>query len=227
MIRAAVVSLVFLGACQTSAAPPVAPTVAVPTADEDDRPTPRKIDPADLPAPGRKPAASAIHWTALEPVWGTSMKTLRGEVTDLSAYEGKAVLVVNTASHCGQTKQYAALEALQKKYEARGFTVIGFPSNQFHQEAGSAEEIAELCSATYGVTFPMMEKIEVNGRARHPVYRALAPVADVFGYKGDIRWNFEKFVISADGTEVTRFSPRIQPEDPIVIAAIEAALPQR
>ncbi|HEY0520209.1 MAG TPA: glutathione peroxidase [Ilumatobacteraceae bacterium] len=150
---------------------------------------------------------------------------MRGEETSLGAFAGKSILAVNVASKCGLTPQYTGLEALQKKYADRGFTVVGFPSNQFGgQEPGSAEEIETFCSTTYGVTFPMMEKIEVNGDQRHPIYAELTEVADSEGHSGDIRWNFEKFLIAPDGT-VTRFSPMVTPEDPALVGAIEASLP--
>jgi len=146
----------------------------------------------------------------------------------LPALDGKAVLIVNVASKCGLTPQYAGLERLQERFADRGFTVLGVPCNQFAgQEPGTAEEIATFCSATYGVTFPLTEKIDVNGAGRHPIYRELTQVADAGGgYKGDIRWNFEKFVISADGAKITRFDPRTPPDDPAVVAAIEAGLPR-
>lgn len=164
---------------------------------------------------------------ALGPMWTAPIKTLQGKPTSLAAYKGKALMIVNVASQCGYTPQYATLEQLQKKYEPKGFTVIGFPCNQFGgQEPGTAEEIATFCSTNYGITFPITEKIEVNGPARHPIYQELTPVADEAGYKGDIRWNFEKFVVSADGTKITRFHSKTKPDDPKVIAAIEAALPK-
>jgi glutathione peroxidase len=160
------------------------------------------------------------------PMWNTPIKTLEGQDTSLAAYKGKALLLVNVASKCGLTPQYTQLEELQKKYEGKGFTVVGFPCNQFAgQEPGSPEQIAEFCSATYGVTFPMMEKIEVNGPGRNPIYKELTQVPDVSGHTGDIRWNFEKFVVSADGKTITRFAPQTKPDDPTVVAAIEAALP--
>ncbi len=144
-------------------------------------------------------------------------------VADLS---GNAVLVVNVASKCGLTPQYAGLERLQSKYGERGFSVLGVPCNQFMgQEPGTSDEIAEFCSATYGVTFPMTEKVDVNGDDRHPLYDALTPVADDEGHTGDIRWNFEKFLVGADGEVIARFGPKTEPEDASVIAAIEAALP--
>jgi glutathione peroxidase len=159
-------------------------------------------------------------------MWNTPIKTLQGQPTTLAAHKGKALLLVNVASKCGLTPQYKELEDLQKKYEAKGFTVVGFPCNQFGgQEPGSPEQIAEFCSATYGVTFPMMEKVEVNGAGRHPIYTELVQIADAEGTKGDIRWNFEKFVVSADGSTITRFSPKVTPDDPTVIAAIEKVLP--
>lgn len=152
--------------------------------------------------------------------------TIDGSEQSLRDYAGKVLLVVNVASQCGLTPQYAGLQELWEGHRERGLVVLGFPCNQFGgQEPGSAEEIQEFCSATYGVTFPMMEKVEVNGEGRNPVYQTLTQIADAQAYTGDIRWNFEKFVISADGETVTRFSPKVTPDDPAVIAAIEAALP--
>ena len=136
-------------------------------------------------------------------MWNVPIKTLKGEPTTLAAYKGKALLLVNVASQCGNTPQYATLEALQKKYEAKGFTVIGFPCNQFGgQEPGTAEEIATFCATNYGITFPIMEKIEVNGAGRHDdLQGADADRRCRAATTGDIRWNFEKFVVSADGTK--------------------------
>jgi glutathione peroxidase len=152
--------------------------------------------------------------------------TLTGEQSSLGQLEGQALLVVNVASKCGLTPQYSALEALHEKYAPQGFSVVGIPCNQFGgQEPGSAEEIATFCSSTYGVTFPMMEKIEVNGPERHPIYTELTAVADAEGASGDIRWNFEKFLISPDGDIVARFSPMVAPDDPSLVAAIENLLP--
>src|SRR6476620_5046417 len=149
------------------------------------------------------------------------LKTLDGEDTSLGQLKGKAVLVVNVASKCGLTPQYEGLEKLHEQYADRGFSVVGFPCNQFGgQEPGSAEEIATFCSSKYGVTFPIMEKIEVNGAGRSPVYQKLTPLPDVTGRTGDIQWNFEKFLISADGTKITRFAPPTKPDDPTVIGAI-------
>jgi glutathione peroxidase len=179
-------------------------------------------DPKNLPAP----AATAIT-KETEVMWNASIKTLQGKDTKLADYKGKALLLVNVASKCGLTPQYSTLEAVQKKYAAKGFTVIGFPCNQFGgQEPGTAEEIETFCATKYGVSFPMMEKIDVNGPGRHEIYKALTPVKDAGGEDGDIRWNFEKFVVSADGTQITRFDPKTTPDDPKVIAAIEAALPK-
>jgi glutathione peroxidase len=150
--------------------------------------------------------------------------TLQGESTTLAAYAGKTILAVNVASKCGLTPQYTGLEELQKTYGPKGFTVIGFPCNQFlDQEPGTPEEIETFCSTTYGVTFPLMEKIDVNGDDRHPIYEVLTDVADAEGHSGDVRWNFEKFLIAPDGT-ITRFGPMITPDDPALVAAIEASL---
>ncbi|MFI6206988.1 glutathione peroxidase [Streptomyces sp. NPDC051041] len=151
--------------------------------------------------------------------------SLQGGPADLGQYAGKVVLVVNVASKCGLTPQYAGLERLHERYAERGFTVLGVPCNQFlGQEPGSAEEIAEFCSATYGVTFPMTEKVEVNGAGRHPLYERLVGFADAEGHSGDVRWNFEKFLIGRDGAVVARFSPQTEPEAPEVVAAVEGAL---
>jgi glutathione peroxidase len=140
-----------------------------------------------------------------------------GEITG-----GKPALLVNVASKCGLTPQYTGLEHLHKEYADRGFTVVGIPCNQFGgQEPGSSEEIAEFCSATYGVTFPMTEKVEVNGSGRHPVYAALVETADEQGRSGDIQWNFEKFLVDGSGVVVARFSPGVEPEDPRLVEAVE------
>ena len=140
-----------------------------------------------------------------------------GEITG-----GRPALLVNVASRCGLTPQYSALEELQETYGPRGFTVVGLPCNQFGgQEPGSSEEIAQFCSATYGVSFPMTEKIEVNGDGRHPIYQTLTATADASGRDGDIKWNFEKFLLSAKGEVVARFSPQTQPTDPEVVAHVE------
>lgn len=150
---------------------------------------------------------------------------LTGGSADLSQYAGKAVLIVNVASKCGLTPQYTGLERLQERYAGQGFTVLGVPCNQFlGQEPGSADEIAEFCSATYGVTFPLTEKAEVNGEGRHALYERLVGFADAEGHSGDIRWNFEKFLIGRDGAVVSRFSPQTEPEAAEVVAAIEKQL---
>ncbi len=159
-------------------------------------------------------------------IWDAPIHTLQGAPTKLADFRGKALLLVNVASKCGLTPQYAALEALHERLAPSGFSVIGFPCNQFGaQEPGTAEQIETFCSTTYGVTFPLTEKIDVNGARRHPIYRELTAVADAAGQAGDIRWNFEKFVVSADGERITRFGPQVAPDDPAVVAAIEAGLP--
>jgi glutathione peroxidase len=152
---------------------------------------------------------------------------LDGSAADLGDYQGKVALVVNVASKCGLTPQYEGLERLHERYADQGFTVLGFPCNQFlGQEPGSADEIATFCSTTYGVTFPLFEKIEVNGDNRHPVYSVLTETPDAEGEAGDIQWNFEKFLVGADGNVVARFRPVVDPEAPEIIEAIEANLPR-
>ncbi|MFM9131169.1 MAG: glutathione peroxidase [Actinomycetota bacterium] len=158
-------------------------------------------------------------------IYATPIAHLDGQPNALAAVDGKVTLVVNVASKCGLTPQYEGLEALQKKYAERGFSVLGVPCNQFKgQEPGSAEEIQTFCSTTYGVTFPLTEKVDVNGDDRHPLYTVLTPVADAEGASGDIRWNFEKFLVGRDGSILARFSPMVSPDAPEVAAAIEAAL---
>jgi glutathione peroxidase len=156
----------------------------------------------------------------------TTIAHLDGSPGSLGEYAGKTRLLVNVASRCGLTPQYSKLEQLQETYAERGFTVLGFPCNQFGgQEPGTAEEIATFCSANYGVTFPLYEKIEVNGSGRHPLYEQLTAVPDALGVAGDIQWNFEKFLVSPTGEVVGRFRPRTEPDDPELVAALEAQLP--
>jgi glutathione peroxidase len=145
----------------------------------------------------------------------------------LAPQPGTATLVVNVASRCGLTPQYTGLERLQQRFADRGFTVLGVPCNQFAgQEPGSSEQIAEFCSTTYGVSFPLTEKVDVNGAGRHPLYEQLVDSPDAQGYTGDIRWNFEKFLIAPSGEVVARFDPRTEPESDEVVNAIEAVLPR-
>lgn len=150
--------------------------------------------------------------------------TIDGAPTSLAAYTGKVILVVNVASRCGLSPQYEKLEQLQETYGDRGFTVIGFPSNQFLQELSSTEAIKEYCSTTWGVTFPMMEKMRLNGRNAHPLYTELTTHPDIDGKAGKVKWNFEKFVITPEG-EVHRFRPQLEPDDPRIVGLIEASLP--
>lgn len=154
------------------------------------------------------------------------LTTLDGRETTLAELATGAALVVNVASKCGLTPQYTALEKLAQEYSARGLTVVGVPCNQFMgQEPGTAEEIQTFCSTTYGVTFPLLAKTDVNGADRHPLYAELTQAADADGEAGDIQWNFEKFLLAPDGSVANRFRPRTEPDAPEVIAAIEAVLP--
>ncbi|WP_039058212.1 glutathione peroxidase [Enterobacter sp. Bisph1] len=177
-------------------------------------------------------------------ILNTAVKTIDGEETTLANYLGKVLLVVNVASKCGLTPQYEQLEKMQQQLESEGFTVLGFPCNQFlGQEPGSEEEIKTFCSTTYGVTFPMFSKVDVNGEARHPLYaklvaaapEAIAPQDSGFYERmaskgrapkepGDILWNFEKFLIGRDGSVIQRFSPDMTPEDPLLVEAVKQAL---
>jgi glutathione peroxidase len=157
------------------------------------------------------------------PIYDIPVKDIDGKSTSLAPYKGKVLLVVNVASKCGYTPQYEGLEAIQKKYEAKGFEVLGFPCNQFgSQEPGTNEEIKQFCSSKYNVTFPLFDKIEVNGAGRHPLYNALAGKDSP--YPGDIKWNFNKFLIGRDGKIIKRFDSKSKPESPEVTQAIEAAL---
>ena len=156
-----------------------------------------------------------------------TLTLLDGSDTTLDAYAGQALLVVNVASQCGFTRQYAGLEALHERYRDRGLTVIGVPCNQFgEQEPGTAEEIAEFCQVNFGVTFPLLAKTDVNGPDRHPVFARLTEVADATGKAGDVTWNFEKFLVSPQGEVVGRFRSKVEPDDPELVAAIEAVLPR-
>jgi glutathione peroxidase len=152
------------------------------------------------------------------------LTTIRGEQTTLAEFDDKVMLIVNVASRCGLAPQYEKLEELQKTYGDRGFTVLGFPSNQFLQELGTEEKIAEYCSATWGVTFPMFEKVRVNGKQQHPLYAELTKTPDAEGKAGKVSWNFEKFVVTPGG-EVHRFRPRTEPDAPEIVELIESSLP--
>jgi Glutathione peroxidase len=155
---------------------------------------------------------------------GIPLTTIDGESTTLAEYTGKVLLIVNVASRCGLAPQYEKLEKLQEAYGERGFTVLGFPSNQFLQELGSEDAIKDYCSTTWGVTFPMFERVKVNGRSQHPLYAELKKTKDADGKAGRVTWNFEKFVVTPDG-RVARFRPRVEPDDPAIVELIEAALP--
>ncbi len=156
-------------------------------------------------------------------IYDLPLKDIDGQATTLGAYKGKVMLIVNVASHCGFTKQYTALEATHTKYADKGFAILGFPCNQFGgQEPGSNEEIKQFCTSKFSVTFPLFDKIEVNGANRHPVYELLAGKDSPF--PGDIKWNFTKFLIGKDGQIIKRFGSSVTPDSPEVIAAIEAAL---
>lgn len=152
------------------------------------------------------------------------LTTLDGRPTNLGEYRDKALLIVNVASRCGLAPQYEQLEELQRTYGDRGFSVLGFPSNQFLQELGSEKAIQEYCSTTWGVSFPMFEKVRVNGRSAHPLFAELTKAPDDGGAAGRVRWNFEKFLLAPDGS-IRRFRSDVVPNDPRVVAAIEEALP--
>jgi len=152
------------------------------------------------------------------------LTTIDGSTTSLAEYDDKVILIVNVASRCGLAPQYEKLEELQKTYGDRGFTVLGFPSNQFLQELGSTDAIKEYCSLTWGVTFPMFDKVKVNGKNAHPLYQELVKTPDAAGKAGKVKWNFEKFVLTPDG-EVHRFRPNTEPDAPEIVSLIEKSLP--
>jgi glutathione peroxidase len=155
------------------------------------------------------------------------VRTLSGHPASLGDYAGQTLLIVNVASQCGLTPQYAGLEELYERYRDRGFSVVGFPCNQFGaQEPGGPEDIAGFCSVTYNISFPLFEKIEVNGPGRHPIYAELTETSDAEGKAGDVQWNFEKFLVGAGGKVLGRFRPLTEPQDPALVAAIEASLPR-
>ncbi|MCU1479752.1 MAG: glutathione peroxidase [Subtercola sp.] len=159
-------------------------------------------------------------------LYDIEFQTAEGETTTLDAYRDKVVLVVNVASKCGLTPQYADLQELQRSYADRGFSVVGFPCNQFNgQEPGTDAEIQEFCSTTFGVDFPVFSKIEVNGEGRHPLYSELVEAQDAGGESGDVQWNFEKFLIAPGGTVLSRLRPRTAPSDAEFVALIEENLP--
>jgi glutathione peroxidase len=158
-------------------------------------------------------------------IFDVELGPLGGGPARLDRYRGHPVLVVNVASRCGLTPQYAGLQALYETYAGRGLVVLGVPCNQFvGQEPGTAGDIAEFCDVNYGVTFPLTEKVDVNGEDRHPLYVHLTTTHDETGYTGDIRWNFEKFLVAPDGTVATRFAPQTDPQDAGLIAAVEKLL---
>jgi glutathione peroxidase len=158
-------------------------------------------------------------------IYDIEVPRLDGEPARLSEYEGKVVLAVNVASKCGFTPQYAGLQALNERYADRGFVVLGFPCNQFfNQEPGSADKIQEFCSVNYGVTFPLFAKLDVKGGHQHPLYEILSEAADDSGKAGNVKWNFEKFLVGRDGRVARRFRSKVVPEDPDLIEAIESQL---
>lgn len=164
--------------------------------------------------------------SAANSIYSIPVKDIDGASTSLEPYKGKVLLVVNVASKCGLTPQYAGLESLYKKYKDQGLVILGFPCNQFgSQEPGTNEQIKQFCSSTYGVSFPMFDKLEVNGAGRHPLYVHLAGKDSP--YPGDIKWNFNKFLVGRDGKILKRFEPKTAPDDPALVGAIEEALAKK
>ena len=163
--------------------------------------------------------------TSRQSIYNLELPRLNGKLESMSVYSGKVVLAVNVASRCGFTPQYAGLQALQDRYADQAFVVVGFPCNQFlHQEPGTAEQIQEFCSLNYGVTFPLYAKLDVKGPNQHPLYSILSESADDAGKAGNVKWNFEKFLVGRDGRVLRRFRSKVVPEDPAIVGAIESLL---
>jgi glutathione peroxidase len=187
---------------------------------------PEATETADQPEAEAKPVTYDLSAEQSSLIFDSSLQTLQGSDTTLASMRGKLLLVVNVASECGLTPQYEQLQAVHSEFEERGFSVVGFPCNQFgEQEPGTPEEILAFGKEHYGVSFPLMQKVETNGDARHPIYQALTQIQDAHGEAGDVQWNFEKFLISADGKQVTRFRPKTVPRDPDLLALLQSSLP--
>jgi len=168
-----------------------------------------------------------VTYVGIVSIYDVEIGALQGGPANLSQYRDKVLLIVNVASRCGLTPQYAGLQKLADEYADRGLVVLGVPCNQFGgQEPGTAAEIAEFCDVNYGVTFPLTEKVEVNGSGRHPLYQRLTGTPDATGQAGDVLWNFEKFVVGTDGGVAARLRPQVTPDAPELLAAIESALPE-
>ncbi len=196
-----------------------------------EKPAPQSSAAKELPAfedpekPAYVPVRRELSAKQQALIFESPLQTLQGEATSLGAFRGKTLMVVNVASQCGLTPQYQQLQELQAKFETQGFSVIAFPCNQFGgQEPGTDSEILAFGKDNYQVTFPLMEKIETNGANQHPIYQALTSIDDETGKSGDVAWNFEKFLISADGAFVTRIRPQIAPDDPAVLELLSAEL---
>jgi glutathione peroxidase len=172
-----------------------------------------------------RPLLGGVSQTQARSIYDIDLPTLSGQPTSLSIYAGKVILAVNTASRCGFTPQYKGLQELQDRYSPQGFTVLGFPCNQFfRQEPGSAEQIQSFCTVNYGVSFPLFAKLDVKGSKQHPLYAILSEFPDDTGKAGNVTWNFEKFLVGKDGRVARRFRPKVVPENRIVTSAIEALL---
>ena len=168
-------------------------------------------------------AAQIVKADGIPPIQDIPLKDINGNDTSLKSYAGKVILLVNVASKCGNTPQYAGLEAMYEKYKDKGFVIIGVPSNDFlGQEPGTAEEIKAFCKANYGVTFPLMEKVHVKGAEKAPLYAALTGPQSPF--PGEVEWNFGKFLIGRDGKVIARFSPKVKPEAPDLVKAVQTAI---
>jgi glutathione peroxidase len=196
-----------------------------------EKPAPKSGVAEELPAfedpeePAYVPVRRELSAAQQALIFDSPLRTLTGEETSLAAFRGKTLMVVNVASQCGLTPQYKQLQGLQAKYEPQGFSVVAFPCNQFGgQEPGTDSEILSFGKDNYQVTFPLMEKIETNGADQHPIYQALTSIGDDSGNAGDVAWNFEKFLVSADGAFVTRIRPQIAPDDPAVVELLTAEL---
>jgi glutathione peroxidase len=184
------------------------------------------VDAGPMASPSNPSDQGGNNAVPSDGVWGIAVETIEGRATTMGEFAGQAILIVNTASRCGYTGQFDGLQRLHERFKDRGLAIIGFPCNQFmNQDPGSDKDIADFCRVNYGVTFQMMSKIEVNGENRHPLYTFLTEESPE-AMRGDIGWNFEKFLLRPDGVPVGRFASRVEPEDERIVSAIEAALPR-
>ncbi len=212
-----VLTAILLASCAKSPTPPE-PEIATKATGEAPLASPSKAAPSESATQVLTDEQAAL-------IFDSPVLDIDGKETTLASYRGTSLLLVNVASECGFTPQYEQLQELQQRYGEKGFTVIGFPSNQFGgQEPGTSEEIVAFGKEHYGVEFPLMQKLQPNGEGRHPIYKGLIQTTDADGKAGDVQWNFEKFLISKDGKSITRFRSKVAPTDPALVKILESGL---